>query len=676
MHMDKYRADVDGLRAVAIIPVLLFHADFAAFRGGFVGVDIFFVISGFLITGLILPDVVRGTFSIRNFYERRVRRIFPALFTVLLFSAVVAAVLLLPGDFKSFAQSLVATTFFVSNITFASRVGYFDTASDSKPLLHTWSLAVEEQYYILFPLTLLLIRRYLGSRHKLFTWLVVLGSLVLSVALARVEPAKSFYMTQTRAWELGIGALLAMGAFPRARHRAIRNAAAVLGAVMIAVAVTAYSGSIPYPGIAAALPCAGAAFIIWAGTGGPNVVGRVLQAKPFVAIGLISYSLYLWHWPLLVFAKYWTIRDLTKMEAVAALLIAAVAASLSWRYIERPFRGKSGVMTRRTVFATAALAMIVLAGGGLLIDAFSGFQYRLDPTTATLAAGADDKRPRSWKCGDLSSDDVRSRRICCVGACTKVSPSFVIWGDSHARALADAIAVVAAREGRAGLLVTSNGCPPLAGVSRDRLSRAQGCAAFSAEALRLIDGDPALTDVILVARWALYTEGTRYKNERGLPTFISDASTKVVSGTENRRVFVRSLDATVDALNARRKTVWLVSSVPEVGWDVPSILARMHRQHRPFSIAPTLGEFDARQRFVMPEFRRLRAAGLLRVLSPDEVLCRTPTCAIVEGGRSLYSDDNHLSFTGATKISPIFSEIFRSRSANESTTGDATDERN
>lgn len=676
MHMDKYRADVDGLRAVAIIPVLLFHADFAAFRGGFVGVDIFFVISGFLITGLILPDVVRGTFSIRGFYERRVRRIFPALFTVLLFCALVAPVLLLPGDLKSFAQSLAATTFFVSNFAFASRVGYFDTASESKPLLHTWSLAVEEQYYILFPLALLLIQRYLGDRYRLFTWLVVLGSLVLSVGMAQIDPAKSFFMTPTRAWELGTGALLAMGAFPRAHRQAARNAAAVLGAILIAIAVTSYSGSIPYPGIAAAMPCVGAVLIIWAGTGGRNVVGRVLQTRPFVATGLISYSLYLWHWPLLVFTKYWTIRDLTRMETAAVLLIAAVAASLSWRYIERPFRGKSGVMTRRTLFMTAALAMIVLAGGGFLIDSYSGFPDRLDPTTAMLAAGADDKRPRNWKCGDLSSADVRSRRVCCVGACAEAAPSFVIWGDSHARALADAIAGVAAREGRAGLLVTNNGCPPLAGVSRDRLSRAQDCAAFSAAALHLIDGDPALTDVILVARWALYTEGSRYKNERGLPAFISDATTKDVSRTENRRVFVRSLEATVDALNARRKTVWLVSAVPEVGWDVPSILARMHRQHRTFSIAPTLEEFEARQSFVMSEISQLQAAGRIRVLSPHEVLCRTSTCAIIEGGRSLYSDDNHLTFTGATKISPIFSEIFRSRSTNEGTAGVSTDNGN
>ena len=672
MHMDKYRADVDGLRAVAIVPVLLFHANFAAFGGGFVGVDIFFVISGFLITGLILPEVLQGTFSVRNFYERRVRRIFPALFAVLLFCSVVGAVLLLPTDLKSFAKSLSATTFFISNFFFNSEAGYFDTDAHGKPLLHTWSLAVEEQYYILFPLCLLAVQRFLGGRHKLFTWVVVLVSLVLSVTLTPVKPDQSFYLAHTRAWELGLGALLALGAFPRAHRHVTRNAAALLGAALILVAVTTYSASTPFPGIAATAPCAGAALIIWAGTGGPNVVGRVLQTKPFVAIGLISYSLYLWHWPLLVFAKYWTIRDLTRMEAVAALAVAAIAASLSWRYVERPFRGKSGLFTRRTLFAIAGSIMAVTAAAGIFTASRGGFPGRLDPTTAAYTAGTDDRRPRNWKCGNKSSDAVRHRKLCRVGAADAVAPSFVIWGDSHARSLADTIGDVAARAGRAGFLVTRPGCPPLAGVAREGDTKSRGCPEFSAEVLKLVEGDPAITDVILVGRWALYAEGTRYKHEPGNPAFIRDGQTVELSEAENERVFARSLKETVDALRARGKAVWLVSSVPEVGWNVPSVLARMHRQHKDFNIAPTLAEFESRQRRVMPAVQGLRATDGLRVLSPHEILCQQDPCSIVEGGRPLYADDDHLTFTGTRKISGIFSGIFAPRNDDGSGGGDVS----
>jgi peptidoglycan/LPS O-acetylase OafA/YrhL len=661
MHMDKYRADVDGLRAVAIVPVLLFHAGFPAFRGGFVGVDIFFVISGFLITGLILPDVVQGTFSIRSFYERRIRRIFPALFTVLLFCTLVAAVLLLPRDFASFGDSLLATTFFASNFFFNSAAGYFDTDAHSKPLLHTWSLAVEEQYYILFPLFLLAVQRYLGGRQKLFTWLVVLVSLSLSVILTPEQPDRSFYLAHTRAWELGLGALLALGAFPGAHHQVTRNTAALLGAALVLVAVATFSGSVPFPGIAAAAPCVGAALIIWAGTGGPNVVGRVLQTKPLVAVGLVSYSLYLWHWPLLVFGKYWTIRDLTRAEAVGALVVAAVAASLSWRYVERPFRGKSGLLDRSTLFTVAASVMVVTAVAGFLVASRAGFPGRLDPVTAALTAGADDMRPRNRMCGKRSIDAVKNRKLCRVGAAGAVAPSFVIWGDSHARSLADAIGSVAAREGRAGLLITQNGCAPLLGVAREGDGKSRNCRELAAEVMKLIEGDTALTDVILVGRWALYADGTRYKNEPGLPIFIRDGRTTQLSEAENALVFARSIAATVDALRAAGKTVWVISAVPEVGWNVPSVLTRIHWQHRDFPVAPTLEEFQFRQRHVMPELLRLQAVDAVRVLSPHEILCRQDPCAIVEAGRPLYADDDHLTFTGANKILPIFSEIFRSR---------------
>ena len=660
MHMDRYRADVDGLRAVAIVPVLFFHASFPGFGGGFVGVDIFFVISGFLITGLILPEVVQGTFSVRNFYERRIRRIFPALFTVLALSSVAAVLLLLPIDLKSFARSLVATTYFASNFFFDSEAGYFDTDAHSKPLLHTWSLAVEEQYYILFPLCLLAVQRYLGGRHKFFTWLVVLGSLYLSVTQTPTHPDRSFYLAHTRAWELGLGALLALGAFPKAHRRVTRNTAALVGAALIVFAVTRFSEAIPFPGIAATAPCVGAALIIWAGTGGPNVVGRILQTKPFVAIGLISYSLYLWHWPLLVFAEYWTIRDLTRPEAAAALALAAVAAALSWRYVERPFRGKSGVLTRRGLFAVAAAAMLVTVGLGHFVASRDGFPGRLDPTTAALMAGVDDRRPRDWKCGNRDIRAVRSRKLCRVGASGDVVPSFVIWGDSHARAMADVVGEAAERGGRAGLLATRNGCGPLVGLEQMPDPKARGCPEFAAAVLRFIAGDPALTDVILIGRWAGYTEGTRYKNERGsaATSYFRDAETRELSLAENQRVFSRTLEATVESLRALGKNVWLVSAVPEVGWNVPSVLARMHRQNREFSIAPTLEEYQLRQQHVTPELRRLQAEGKLRVLAPYEVLCRASPCAIVESGRPLYSDDDHLSLTGAAKLSGMFTQVF------------------
>ena len=374
-----YRPDIDGLRAVAVIPVVLFHSKISLFPGGFVGVDIFFVISGYLISNILLHDISRDQFSILTFYERRIRRIFPALFTVLLFAACAAFVILLPGalgELDYFGTHLFGATFFYSNYQFMSETGYFAAAAEDNPLLHLWSLAVEEQFYIVFPVYLYLVSRFFRDRLGLATMAVLLVSLVYSIYLVQNNPADAFYSTPARAWELMLGAILAI--FPR-KAPMDQRVAQVLGAAglgFIAYSILFYNAQTPFPGAAALAPCVGAALILYTGQRNMTLAGRLLSTSAFRYPGLISYSLYLWHWPVLVFYRMYAITPVSQME-IALLLVAMTAAAwASWKFVEAPFRTRNVLAKQKFLFAAGAGVMLASAGIGAIIGFNDGFPAR------------------------------------------------------------------------------------------------------------------------------------------------------------------------------------------------------------------------------------------------------------------------------------------------------------
>ena len=384
-----YRKDIDGLRAIAVTSVIAFHVQWTLFRGGFVGVDVFFVISGYLIGSMIIDEVSAGRFSLVAFYERRVRRILPALAVMMLAVSVAAYVYMLPNELERYANSLLAATFSVSNFYFASNSGYFMPAATTFPLLHTWSLAIEEQFYIFLPLFVLLV-------HRLWRgglWLVLLAATLLSLALsvrsAFQGPPSDFYMPQLRAWELLLGTLIAWNRLPALSSRLLREGASLLGIVLIIVSATTFTSWTPFPGYMALVPCLGAALIIAAGRSGDSLVARGLSLPPLVFIGRISYSLYLWHWPIFVFIKMSEHfpaeqhNTATRLLAVAATL---VIASLSWKYIETPFRSGPWRPARRPLFATAAAAVVVLGGIGLSFGLLQGLPNRFSPPALAILA--------------------------------------------------------------------------------------------------------------------------------------------------------------------------------------------------------------------------------------------------------------------------------------------------
>lgn len=368
--MVKYRADIDGLRALAVLAVVFFHAGFPYVEGGYVGVDIFFVISGYLITRIIAGEIAEGRFSLARFYERRIRRIFPALFTVLAATWCVSLYLLTPLDFKEFSASVIAAGLSVSNIYFWQTMDYFAGPADSKPLLHTWSLGVEEQFYILFPFVLLAAFRWF--RHYVL-WVVVLGgvaSFALSALLSERLGSAAFYLLPFRGWELMIGSVLALTPpekLPQSRW--LREAMAVGGLGMIAFAVLSFSEDTVFPGSAAAVPALGAGLLI-ASRGAR--VNMLLAWRPLVGIGLISYSLYLWHWPIMVYTKYYALSALDMWDSTAMVAASIAFAYASWRWVEQPFRHSGTASRMRVLYAgIAAMALAsLIAASGILTQGF------------------------------------------------------------------------------------------------------------------------------------------------------------------------------------------------------------------------------------------------------------------------------------------------------------------
>jgi peptidoglycan/LPS O-acetylase OafA/YrhL len=352
----NYRAEIDGLRAIAVLPVILFHAGFELFSGGFVGVDIFFVISGYLITTILIEDIEKQQFSILNFYERRARRILPLLFFVMLCCMPFAWAWLAPDKMKDFSQSLVAVSLFVSNVLFWSETGYFDTASEEKPLLHTWSLAVEEQYYLLFPVFLILAWRF--GKDRVFWTVVLLASLsfLLSEWGWRNQPTANFYLAPSRAWELLSGSI---AAFIVQKYGVKNdNTFASMGLIAILYSIFFYDHTIPFPSAFALVPVLGVVLIILF-AGQKTIVAKLLSFRPFVGIGLISYSAYLWHQPLFAFARVKLIEEPSLLFMLALSISSLVLALFSWYVIETPFRKRHVFKAQGPLLVASAVGIII-----------------------------------------------------------------------------------------------------------------------------------------------------------------------------------------------------------------------------------------------------------------------------------------------------------------------------
>jgi peptidoglycan/LPS O-acetylase OafA/YrhL len=468
--MLSYRADIDGLRGIAVLMVLAYHLQVLRFHGryilsgGFIGVDVFFVISGFLISSVILAELSASKFSLFRFYERRIRRIFPALIFMLVVTTVLAYKCLLPTELIDYAKSLVSAALSTSNIYFWQQSGYFDAPAAMKPLLHTWSLGVEEQFYICFPLFLMFVGRFFSRNLRLSVLVVALLSFVVSAIGAFRDPVSTFYLAHTRAWELLLGTILSLKLVPEISGVLRRNIAAGTGIVLIFAAGMLFTTATPFPGVAALAPCLGAALVIAAGQSGASFVGRVLSLKPLVFVGLISYSLYLWHWPVIVFHGLGALPMNGVSDRVAKMIVLVVSfalATASWKFIEVPFRSGRLKLTGASVFKFGFGGVGVVSTIGVVMLASHGMPSRYPPSAVKVASYMDQKWTDEYRTGscfissEFSFKDFRS------AVCMREDSSrknFLLIGDSHAAQLWYGLSTTL--DGVNVMQATASGCRP------------------------------------------------------------------------------------------------------------------------------------------------------------------------------------------------------------------------
>ncbi len=652
----KYRPDIDGLRAVAVLAVLFYHAGFNRFSGGFVGVDVFFVISGFLITKKIAEEILENKFTLSRFYEKRIRRIYPALFTVILLTLAVGAWLYDIATYRELGQSATATTLFLSNIFFWTQSGYFESPSALKPLLHMWSLSVEEQFYLGLPLLLVFSFRYFKKHVRLILVLIAEASFIVAVYTLDQDPSAAFFLTQSRIWELLTGSLLALSNPGKMGPKA-RNFLSASGMSLILASVLLYSEETAFPGAAAIPPVLGSALIIAAGIQGDSLIQKILRAKPFVLIGKISYSLYLWHWPLLVFARDYLIREITLFELALWFAATFLLSYLSWKYIETPFRSLDFVRKPR-IFFLAAAVMAVTGLAGFTIHQRVGLPSRIPPEQAEIL---DRKVWHGEKTKWLNCETGDDIKPCLIGADDQ-PPVFLLWGDSHANAMAPAVHYSASETPLAGYLFWRTGCPPLLGIDRTDHPH-QECSTFSNKIILFLEDHPEIKTVILSSRWVISANGTRFKTEEGNPVKLVDSENPNGEGSSNQVLFETGLQRTVDKLVNMGIEVVLVAPVPEIGYHVPSAYFVAVRTGRDITsiIAPTLEEYQARNAVVISILSKLADQNnQVQIVDPAAILCDDNICRVVSDNKPLYVDDDHLSTVGAQEVAEIFDRIFAS----------------
>lgn len=631
MNTLKYRPDIDGLRAIAVLSVLLYHLGVGV-PGGYVGVDIFFVISGYLITSIIIKSISNNTFSFLDFMERRIRRIYPPMLLVVAATLLCAYQLQLPADFKQTAYSAIAQIFSLANVFFYMETGgYFRAQAEIMPLLHTWSLSVEEQFYLVVPLILLglfrLARNWVGA---IFT-VGLISSLSLSIIGLEYFKTATFYLLPTRAWELGLGALLPVLALNRSSSplRVANEAVSILGLMAIACALIMYDSNTPFPGQFALLPCLGTVAVIWANQSRNTFAYQVLSTKPFVGLGLISYSVYLWHWPLIAFSSY-TFIDLSDYEIkgiIAALTI--VLGYLSWKFVERPFREIKQVKRARIFSYWAISSLVVILSCGYIVIQ-NGFSNRFPTEVLSLAGENVVREPKAR----ITLQQTERGQYIPIGTNSTEKPTEIFfWGDSHAQTILGSFDEYLRNSGIKGEAAVYPGVLPI--LDAEAIypgSLGKQAPDWNFNILNYIQKQN-IKAVVLAAAWN--------RNLRDNP---------------ERVLILSGLQKVVDALNANNIELYILAQVPESKHAYPRELAlRLWKNGNVDNVGPSRAEYTASLQYDL--FKKI--SGDFVILDPTTVFYpgdRESQLASIDN-QPLYHDRDHLNKMGSDLLMPVYEQI-------------------
>lgn len=643
-----FRPDINGLRAYAVAAVVLYHFGVPGFGGGFVGVDVFFVISGFLMTGIIVSQLEAGRFSLLGFYLARAARIVPAL------AVLCAAVLTLgwfwltPVDYQRLGQHAASSMVFLSNVTYALESGYFDTASHEKWLLHTWSLSVEWQFYLLLPIALVLWRRWVGGTPARLLALVLLGlgiSLLLSIAATPWRPTHAFYLLPTRAWEMLAGGVVFLVQRRVRLTPATARGCYALGLAAIAATVVLFHPGLAWPGAWACVPVAGAALVLLA-----QRQEAVATAHPWIQwIGTASYSIYLWHWPVAVAARYFGLAE-APWWPLPATVLSLVLGAMSYRWVEVPtrralraLRAPQGVLVHGLVTAcVAGLAAVVLWAQGV--------PQRVPHEVVVAAAEARNRNPRSPECL-LTGWTFGRVDGCHVGAAGQPE-RVVMIGDSHAASLLGAMDQALSEKGIGGRFFAATSCPPVLGMSWER-GLESDCRRFYAGVDRWLQERSDLT-IVLVGRWS------NYLYDRPHLVSLDGRSALDRLPPAEREALYRERMVSGICRYARHGQLHVLAPIPEMPYDVPRTVATdlmLGRERADYGLPRE--DYDRKHRAAWQALQAAQAACGVRLVDPTQALCDGSLCRAVDAGRPLYFDDDHLSEYGNRHLLPLFVTVLR-----------------
>jgi peptidoglycan/LPS O-acetylase OafA/YrhL len=626
-----YRPDIDGLRAVAVLSVLAYHYGASLLAGGFTGVDVFFVISGFLITSKLTDDLAAGTFSILKFYDRRVRRILPALVVMLAATLLAGRFLLMPGDYKEFANSAATAAFGISNFYFFGNTGYFDQAADLMPLLHTWSLAVEEQFYVVWPVLLLIIN---ATRKRVdaagITAALTIAVFGASLVYFSIDPKGAFYMAPPRAWELTVGALLV---FLPPLPRLLGSVAKVVGLAIIGYGFVCVSAE-HFPYVAAIYPCVGAALVIWPSERGGTPERWLGTLAP---IGLISYSLYLWHWPIWVYFRIYINGGQPRIREVVALgAVSILAATFSYLFVERPFR-KPRLSPSQNI-ASGLAASVALLCAAMFVHSDDGMPGRI-PSSAYAMRSLETMW--KWPCDGYIRFPWMTYDSCRFGASwTSASHKALLWGDSHAEHMAPILE--AAAGGKIAFTIYHD-CPASLGEHVFRTwpgypgtqSYEAHCTSLRDNAISYLKQNPDITLVVFAASWTSVTL------KIGQDGFYPRST----SAYELLSIELESLIEKIDAPNRR---FLIVADIPQFHHDpVPCALVDFIPLWRR-SCGPTDSQIETSDfiSYQGPMYEALQSVARGRhnvdIILPGTEMCKERYCLSMLDGEYLYKDGSHI----------------------------------
>ena len=645
----KYRPEIDGLRAVAVLAVIVFHAGVESLQGGFVGVDVFYVISGFLITRIVHDSLTEHRFSFAEFYARRIKRLFPAAGLLLIVTVAFGAVILTPYEYLQVARSAVASAVFLANAWFMMNSGYFDQSAEVSPLVHMWSLAVEEQFYLVFPVLLFAAYRWQGRRGFIGLLVVVTAtSFALSVSLSAVYPNFAFYMLPTRAWELGVGGLLALAPRLAAERAALGNALSLLALVLLGYSMLAIGGDAVFPGYLAALPVVATALIIYSTSPPSSWLRRALATKPMVMIGRFSYSAYLWHWPVIVYYRiYVGERHFDASEVAILIGVSLLLGYLSWRFVEETFR-HSKASTHR-VYVGFAVGTAIVVAPALFVHLSRGFPQRIPEEMRSIASFDE---MWDWECVEsIRPFAAIDEEFCVVGQpWDEAETKGIVWGDSHSKHWAQ-ILDLEAREHGASLVIAPTKCPPYLHADFVRshyIKRPQfteDCTARQNATVEWVNSNSELRVIIMAAAWSghvrmLYDE-RHPENRVNRP--IADRSSAVGASLSRS-----AMNRTIDRLDLEGRRLLLLGDMPRPNREL-AVCALIERvdlirsdcvpTHRSLS-APEVASWHADSDRVLADVAGGRDG--VDLILPTKQLCEVEGCPTYVSGELIYFDSNHI----------------------------------